>query len=126
MKLVAPLCAQIVREPRPTKEPALTPLYPLSMFIHYERASPTRFRFGLSLGSINRGLSDRGRDKRGWPRAQHLGCFLPTTRQNIERGYRSGGLRPLSSVPRGYRAHEGAGAGCVPLLSLLAADLSNR
>src|SRR5258708_38928719 len=57
----------------------------LQWFTNYERAITKRFRSGLSLGSIDRSLSNRRRSQRRWPWAQYLGHFLPTAGQSIER-----------------------------------------
>src|ERR1700719_2688228 len=62
---------------------SLTPRQPfLQWFTNYERAITNRFRSGLSLGSIDRSLSNRRRSQRRWSWAQYLGHVLPTAGQD--------------------------------------------
>ncbi len=64
----------------------------------------------LRLGRGHLGLPDRGRGRRGRPRAVHLGHLLPRARGDRQRRHRRRRLRPLPPLARGHRADAAARA----------------
>ena len=125
MRRVVPRPSQVgtcSRDPGPGVQRSPPDRADLSGCAHDVCARPAPSALRLPFRRQHGGVPDRGRRRRGRPRAQRVGHVLRPAGHHRGRQQRRGGLRPLPPLPRGRRADEGPRDRRLPAVGRLAAD----